>query len=58
MENYIDKMHSDLKWYKKGSEWYTEGEEVIYKCKKLLQSFKTAEFFYIEKNIQENDIEE
>lgn len=58
MENYIDKMQMDLRKYKKGSERFEEGEEIIYKCKKLLTTFKTVEFFYIEKNIQENDFEE
>ena len=51
MENYIDKMHGDLKKYKKGSDRFQEGEEIIYKCKKLLTAFKTAEFFYIDKNV-------
>lgn len=58
MENYIEKMETDLRKYKKGKDIYKEGEEIIYKCKKLLTSFRTAEYFYIDKNIEENDIDD
>lgn len=58
MENYVDKMIVDLKKYKKGGDIHQEGEEIIYKCKKLLKSFKTAEFFFIDKTVNENEIEE